>query len=237
MGRVLGGMERRFTSLNTESGVESWFVARAQSANRYQKSDDSREIEIETVLGLMHRIDERVDPNHLEISGDEKVGIRIGGEARQLDQSSSGFSSLLKLVQTIVAGYAAFTNDRSIADVRGRVFVDEIESHLHVSWQSRIIRLLAELFPNTTFLVTTHSALVTAQCRRGEVYLLERESEDGNVRSRLIESPGNSAFADLLDDVFGVDIDALKIENTRAEDQRESKAALLDMLRAGGNGS
>ena len=81
---LLEGMQRHFTSLNMNSGIEQWFVARAQSANRYQSSDDNREVEIESVLDLMHRIDERVDPAFLEVSGESRtivaaVGLALAG--------------------------------------------------------------------------------------------------------------------------------------------------------------
>lgn len=230
---LLDGMLSGFSSLGMESGIEQWFVARAQSANRYQRKDDSREIEIETVLDLMHRIDERMDPGFLEISGDERVTVKVGGELRQLDQLSSGFASVLKLVQTIVAGYASFTNDRALRDVRGLVFIDEIESHMHLSWQSRIVRLLVELFPRTTFYVTTHSALVTAQCRRDEAYRLQRHPDDDVVRSERIDSPGTAAFVDLLDDVFDVDVNALKVERMDPGGQADAKAALLRLIEEG----
>ena len=124
---VFHDMRTSFSSLGMGNGIEHWFVARAQSANRYQRTDDSREVEIQTVLELMHRIDERVDPDFLEISGDESVTVKVAGESRRLDQLSSGFASVLKLVQAIVAGYASFTNDRALRDMRGRVFIDEIE--------------------------------------------------------------------------------------------------------------
>ena len=178
----------------------------------------------------MHQIDDRIDPDFLTVSGDEKVSVCIAGEVRQLGQLSSGFSSVLKLVQSIVAGYAAFTNERSVREVRGMVFIDEIESHLHLSWQARIVRLLVELFPNTIFFMTTHSALVTAQCRRGEAYRLARGSEDHVVRSERIESPGTAAFVDTLDDVFGVDVNALKVERMDPQGQADVKAALLKLI-------
>lgn len=224
------GMTKRFTSLNMENGIEEWFVARAQSANRYQKADDSLEMEIDAVLELMNSIDKGVDPDFMEISGDEKVSIRVAGETRQLDQLSSGFSSLLKLVQTIVAGYAALSDEKSLRDLKGVVFIDEIESHLHLSWQARIVRLLVDLFPNTTFFVTTHSALVTAQCRPGEAYRLERDPDEV-VRTQLIDAPGTSALADLLNDAFQVDVNKLKLEQMDPALQQKAKEALLQLVR------
>ena len=47
---LLLGMQTNFTRLNMSGGIEQWFVVRAQSANPYQRQDDSRELEIGTVL-------------------------------------------------------------------------------------------------------------------------------------------------------------------------------------------
>ena len=80
---------------------------------------------------------------------------------------------MLKLVQAVVAGYAGFTNERALRDVRGMVFIDEVESHLHLSWQSRIVRLLVELFPNTTFFVMTRRVLLDANAL---IYLFDAGS-------------------------------------------------------------
>jgi len=42
------------------------------------------------------------------------------------------------------------------------VIVDEIDLFLHPLWQSRILKVLIKNFPNTQFIVTTHSPLVVA---------------------------------------------------------------------------
>ncbi len=40
------------------------------------------------------------------------------------------------------------------------VLIDEIEQHLHPSWQKAIVKLLRTQFPNIQFITTTHSPLV-----------------------------------------------------------------------------
>jgi predicted ATP-binding protein involved in virulence len=83
--------------------------------------------------------------------------------------------------------------------------IDEIESHLHISWQSKIIDLFKDLFPNTIFYITTHSSLILSQLVEDEVYKLEINYE-GIVRSKSIVSPGKAAFIDILKDGFDVDL-------------------------------
>lgn len=206
-------MQFDFGSMNMSASIQEWFISIARSSNRWQKSEDNREIEISTVLRLLHEIDARIDPEFMEIGGDDRVSLKVDGQIREISQLSSGFTSILKLIQAIVSGYSYFTNESNIQRVKGVVFIDEIESHLHLSWQANIIPLLKKLFPNTTFYITTHSSIVLAQLKEGEAYNLYRD-EDGIVKTKKIAAPNKAALADILKDVFSVDINQMKLENS-----------------------
>lgn len=154
-------------SLNMENDLEEWIIQRARSANPYQANEDNRKIEIDTLLFLLNQFDGRIAPDFLEIKGDDRIFIKLDNQKRELSGLSSGFTSILKIIQSIVAGYSYFTNEQQIANVRGVVLIDEIESHLHNEWQIKIVPLLKKLFPNTTFFITTHSSLVISQLEQG----------------------------------------------------------------------
>lgn len=217
--------------LNSDINIQEWIIQRAQSSNRYQSKEDNREIEITTLLKLLNQIDERIDANFLEISGDNRVFIKIENQKRELSELSSGFTSIFKIIQTIIADYSYFTNEVQIANVRGIVLIDEIESHLHNEWQVKIIPLLKQLFPNTTFFITTHSSLVISQLEDGEAYRLQRET-DGVVYGKAIAHPSNASFIDLLNEAFNVDLNKLKIERAQgqSESQKAAKQALLKLV-------
>lgn len=220
----------RLKSLNMDTNLEEWIIQRAQSANPYQSKEDNRQIELSTLCALLNKIDNRIDPEFLEISGDNRVFIKIEGQKRELSELSSGFSSILKMIQSIIAGYSYFTNEIQIANVRGVVLIDEIESHLHNQWQAKIIPLLKHLFPNTTFFITTHSSLVISQLKHGEAYRLKRRKEDKAVYAELIDYPSQVSFIDLLNDAFDVDLNQLKISRAKEEGQQEAKKALLKLV-------
>jgi predicted ATP-binding protein involved in virulence len=231
-------ISRSFAALNNQ-GMQSlgmsellnqWIIQRAQSANPYQAKEDNREVEITTLLALLNKVDERIDAKFLEISGDNRVFIKVAEKKTELSELSSGFASLLKIMQSIIAGYSYFTNETNIAQVKGVVFIDEIESHLHTKWQAKIIPTLKDLFPNTTFYITTHSAIVISQLQQGEAYELYRDDLDGIVKSKLIKHPNNSAFVDLLKDAFDVDINRLKLKRDNAPQQTQAKKALLSLI-------
>ncbi|MGG1355479.1 AAA family ATPase [Psychrobacter pacificensis] len=222
--------EEAFQSTNMDIDVHEWIIQRAQSANPYQAKEDNRELEITELLNLLNRIDERVNSEFLEISGSNRVFIKVKNAKTELSELSSGFASILKIMQSIIAGYSYFTNETNIAHVKGVVFIDEIESHLHTKWQATIIPTLKRLFPNTTFYITTHSAIILSQLEHGEAYELYRDQEDGVVKTELIEHPNNAAFVDLLKDAFDIDINKLKLARDNAPQQKNAKKMLSELL-------
>ena len=231
--QVIDGMRNSFSSLGMHEGLEQWFVTLAQSANPYQKDGDNRKVEIDTLLQLLHKIDGRYDPAFMEIDGANHVSLKVDGVPTELRHLSTGFTSLIKILQAIISGYANFTNEVNLTRVKGYVFIDEIESHLHSQWQSKIVVLLKELFPNTTFFLASHSPIVLSQLAEGEAYLLRR-NEGGIVESHLIPRPNGRILADLLDEAMGVDLNALKVQRMDPARQTQAKATLLQLLETGG---
>lgn len=45
----------------------------------------------------------------------------------------------------------------------GVVLIDEIELHMHPSWQRNVLKQLRETFPNIQFIITTHSPIVLSE--------------------------------------------------------------------------
>lgn len=224
----------KLKSMNMDTAIDTWLVQRAQSANPYQSQEDNREIEIKVLLKLLNQLDGRIDPKFLEIDGDNNVEIKIEGEKRQLSELSSGFTSLLKVIQGIIAGYGYLTNAEDLDQVQGIVLIDEIESHLHTSWQLKIFPLLKRLFPNTTFVVSTHSPIIISSLAEGEAYRLQRDA-DGVVRGRKIPRPNQTALVDLLQEAFGVSIneirlDRLKLEQLAENGQKKAKEELAKLV-------
>lgn len=58
------------------------------------------------------------------------------------------------------------------------MLVDEIDLHLHPSWQQRVLQDLMRTFPLTQFIVTTHSPQVLSTVRRENIRVLGQNSAD-----------------------------------------------------------
>ena len=61
------------------------------------------------------------------------------------------------------------------------LLIDEIENHLHPTWQRRVIPALLEHFPGLQIFATTHSPFVVAGLKAGQVHLLKRDEKTGVV--------------------------------------------------------
>jgi predicted ATP-binding protein involved in virulence len=60
-------------------------------------------------------------------------------------------------------------------ELEGVVFIDEIDSHLHISLQRLILPFFVELFPKVQFIVTTHSPFVLMSTKDILVFDLAKE--------------------------------------------------------------
>lgn len=93
--------------------------------------------------------------------------IKKNGKYLKISQLSSGeknlifmvcdlASRILQLNPSLVAN-ESITSDRILALAYGVVLIDEVELHLHPSWQRKIVSALINIFPGIQFIITTHS--------------------------------------------------------------------------------
>jgi predicted ATPase len=95
-----------------------------------------------------------------------------------LSQLSDGYQGTMAWVGDLVRRLSrAFPEAEDPLQQEGVVLIDEIDIHLHPSWQRKILTQLRQSFPKIQFVVTTHSPLVAASARDGELILLKREGE------------------------------------------------------------
>lgn len=85
---------------------------------------------------------------------------------------SEGFRSFIGMIGDI-AYRAAELNPHVRNETSGIIAIDDIDLHLHPSWQRQIIPTLRYVFPNIQFILTTHSPQVLSNVPRENVFVLE----------------------------------------------------------------
>ncbi|WP_019864505.1 AAA family ATPase [Methylovulum miyakonense] len=213
--------------------IADWFASRLIINPNFVITNQDKTQEAVTVLQLIDKLEPDLNLVTKNENGD--VSLKITFSEGQLyinniplDKLSTGYVSIIKIFQEIIAGYSGWTNETNLNEVEGIVFIDEIEPHLHISWQTKIIGILREFFPKTTFYISTHSPLVLAGLKGGEGYELVREGD--MVKTKTINHIENYFLNDIVTEFFGVDLNIDKIAHVDKEKQKKAKKLLLNLI-------
>ena len=108
------------------------------------------------------------------------------------------------------------------------LLIDEIENHLHPTWQRRVIPALLEHFPGLQIFATTHSPFVVAGLKAGQVHLLKRDEEGRVTASTNTEDIIGWTADEILRTMMGVDepTDLLTIDRADRLRQLREKETL-----------
>ena len=112
------------------------------------------------------------------------VANTIDGRVRTTD-FSQGTRSIVDWAFRIMFCMALYYDfEPGWKDLPGIFVIDEIDAHLHPSWQRRIIPALRRHFPNVQIFASTHSPMMVVGLRTGQVHLLKRNDAGRVVWSR-----------------------------------------------------
>lgn len=119
---------------------------------------------------------------------------------------------------------------------KGIVLIDEIDLHLHPSWQAHILNDLRNTFPEIQFFVTTHAPLVISQVDDCSIYNISEQqiydfpNQNGRDINYIVEQMGvpyiKSESKQQLDTYFGM-IDSGKGKTIEAFAIRKELEKLL----------
>ena len=102
-----------------------------------------------------------------------------------LNTMSQGTQSIVQWLAHLLIGYGEYYDfPRDLEALPGILIVDEIDAHLHPSWQQRVISTLTRHFPNLQIFCSTHSPLMLAGLKGGQVQLLQRDANENVTVSR-----------------------------------------------------
>ena len=126
------------------------------------------------------------------------MSIDKNGQTLNVLQLSQGEKSLMSLVGDI-ARRLAMMNPMLENPLNGEgiVLIDEVDMHLHPTWQRTIIQRLTTTFPHCQFVLTTHSPLVISDCKDVLVYSLD----DGELTQlpSLYGQDANTVLLNVMD--------------------------------------
>lgn len=102
---------------------------------------------------------------------------------------SQGYQSTIAWIADLIGQmYLDIGEAIPLEDMEGMVLIDELDLHLHPTWQVRLVPVLKRVFPRMQFIVTTHSPMLLPALERHEIVML-RLDENGDV---VAEAPPSS---------------------------------------------
>jgi hypothetical protein len=97
------------------------------------------------------------------VTAEGRILFTINGQTVPTIGLSDGYRSVLALAGDLVWRLLqAFPDSNNPLQEEGVVLIDELDIHLHPTWQRNIAGWLRKQFPNLQFIVATHSPLIAA---------------------------------------------------------------------------
>lgn len=161
------------------------------------------------------------------------------GQKVAITEMSDGFRSVLSMTFDILrqlvfvyGTHELFEQNQQgevIINSSGIVLIDEVDVHLHPTWQTRIGQWFTHYFPNIQFIVTTHSPLVCRSSEKGSIWRLaapHSKTEQGEItgieKEKLIK--GN------ILDAYGTEAFGKEPVRSSSSDEEKEKLGELNML-------
>lgn len=183
-------------------------------------------------------------PHKAEIESVSSNGVVFkdgNGSLISVNQLSDGYRSILsltfELIRQLIRVYNSDTvfenirRNKMMIDLPGVVLIDEIDAHLHPTWQTRIGTWFTKYFPKLQFIVTTHSPLVCRACEKGSIWRLASPGaadDSGEVvgleKERLI-------YGNILD-AYGTELFGKTPVRSEKSEEKLEKLGHLNMLSA-----
>ena len=104
--------------------------------------------------------------------------IEEGRKPFGFDQLSDGYSAAIQIVADLILRMEQNwlkKGNLSTYDTEGIVLIDELETHLHIALQKKILPFLTAFFPRIQFIVTTHSPYILNSIEECVIYDLEKQ--------------------------------------------------------------
>lgn len=167
---------------------------------------------IETMIGDVSNLRIKRNPVRMVV---DKSGKEI-----RVDMLSDGEKCTLALLGDLARRLIlANPSAENPLEGEGIVLIDEIELHMHPTWQRRILHVLNEVFPNIQFIVTTHSPQVL-----GEV------NNDYDIISLMLDKDSNGIALTKIPRMDGYDSNMILEEYMETSSESEVKKKLVKIL-------
>jgi predicted ATP-binding protein involved in virulence len=184
---------------DTAFRLSNWIVSRYSKA-AIEETTGNREIAqkykaaLDLLVGSINKLTENEYSIKIE-TNPWNVGMMYKGKMLEFDVLPDGLRSILSWLGDLLMRLDEMAwEDKTIPITHQNIilFLDEIEVHLHPTWQYKILPLLNELLPNAQIFVSTHSPFILNSIDNAKIYMLENDNAVTKLTQTVLSNTGNS---------------------------------------------
>lgn len=195
-------LKNKYTVKENPGGKLTKYLVNLKATQAFTKDVAKREKIIQWFFAFENILRLIFEDENLKLQFDDETFqfsiIASGKEQFDFNTMSSGYSAVFDIINDLIVRMEAQSELRTEFDMEGVVFVDEIETHLHLELQKKILPILVTLFPNIQFIITTHSPFVLNSLENAVIYDLENRT--------LVENGlGNLPYEGIVEGYFKAD--------------------------------
>lgn len=151
-----------------------------------------------------------------------------------VEELSDGYRSILsmtfELIRQLMQVYSVdqvFGENNTKIIAPGVVLIDEIDVHLHPTWQKEIGLWFCEHFPNIQFIVSTHSPIICQAATQGTVYRLPKPGSHDSGQMITGYNLDRLLYGNVLD-AYGTEVFGENVTRSEASRQKQKRLAQLN---------
>lgn len=187
--------------------VKNWFVNRYLYSAHDGALTDNQVANLELAKRCFSVLQDGFVFSRVLASSNE-IMVRTPSGEIYYEYLSSGFKSSLSIIFGIIKDIEFRFEGEGLkaVDFDGVILIDELELHLHPEWQSRIAKVMLEIFPHAQFIASTHSPHIIQNASPNQIIALA--PGDGEVVQRELSDSEYGfqgwSIEEVLTDVMGM---------------------------------
>ena len=131
------------------------------------------------------------------------IAEKIDGSKFLLSELSQGEKSIISLVGDLARRMLILNPHKdNPLETPAIVIIDELELHLHPTWQKDIICKLKESFPKTKFILTTHTPTVVSSIINQNIYLIS----DNKITQFKDQGTYGAEYSRIYKDLYNIEL-------------------------------
>ncbi len=175
----------------------------------------------QSVLDIERVVSEIIEEEFKFVTSDEDNNVRVRRNGVTIDMGllPDGLKSIVSWIADLLMRLdrIPWVDDTPPMKRSFLLLLDEVDIHLHPSWQRKVLPIVQRMFPNAQIIASTHSPFVVASADDARIITFKVENGVASVESESDSQIGVS-YSAVLRSIFGIDSEFdIETEKTFAE--------------------